>query len=176
MNKEWKVVFPFERELSKAFPFIFLFLLPSFYPFSLSLSVREKVSTYSCLVPFDSFRLESNLLIRSRFKLSFNHDRTLIIEGERKEKKERREKEKREERRKMLRNLLFFPHKWMTELTFYLLFPSSNFILIKFLFHQISFLSFCSGRSIVAKKSDGSQVKESTDSSNTTIEDEDAKG
>lgn len=32
------------------------------------------------------------------------------------------------------------------------------------------------GRSIMAKKGDGSQVKESTDSSNTTIEDEDTKG
>lgn len=32
------------------------------------------------------------------------------------------------------------------------------------------------GRSIVNKKGDGSQVKESTDSSNTTLEDEDTKG
>ena len=32
------------------------------------------------------------------------------------------------------------------------------------------------GRSIINKKSDGSQVKESTDSSNTTLEDEDTKG
>lgn len=38
------------------------------------------------------------------------------------------------------------------------------------------FLCCHPGRSIVAKKGDGSQVKESTDSSNTTIEDEDAKG
>jgi calcium/calmodulin-dependent protein kinase (CaM kinase) II len=37
-------------------------------------------------------------------------------------------------------------------------------------------LSFSlSGRSIIAKKEDGSNVKESTDSSNTTIEDEDVK-
>lgn len=35
---------------------------------------------------------------------------------------------------------------------------------------------FCpSGRSIIAKKEDGSTVKESTDSSNTTIEEEDTK-
>lgn len=32
------------------------------------------------------------------------------------------------------------------------------------------------GRSIVNKKDGGSQVKESTDSSNTTLEDEDTKG
>jgi hypothetical protein len=32
------------------------------------------------------------------------------------------------------------------------------------------------GRSIVAKKGEGSQVKESTDSSNATLEDDDTKG
>lgn len=33
-----------------------------------------------------------------------------------------------------------------------------------------------SGRSMITKKGEGSQVKESTDSSNTTLEDDDVKG
>lgn len=37
---------------------------------------------------------------------------------------------------------------------------------------MFSYLFFCAGKSMIAKKGDGSQVKESTDSS-TTIEDDD---
>lgn len=39
-----------------------------------------------------------------------------------------------------------------------------------------SIMILITGRSIVAKKGEGSQVKESSDSSNTTLEDEDTKG
>jgi len=41
--------------------------------------------------------------------------------------------------------------------------------------HVLCFLLSVTGRSIITKKSDGSQVKESTDSS-TTLEDDDIKG
>jgi len=41
--------------------------------------------------------------------------------------------------------------------------------------HVLHFLLSVTGRSIITKKSDGSQVKESTDSS-TTLEDDDIKG
>ena len=56
-------------------------------------------------------------------------------------------------------------------------FPVSYTFPTLLLFFSLSFSNyFLSGRSMIAKKGDGSQVKESTDSSQTTIEDEDTKG
>lgn len=42
--------------------------------------------------------------------------------------------------------------------------------------HFNSYFFFFTGRSIMTKKGEGSQVKESTDSTNTTLEDNDVKG